>query len=91
LAVKDVKEHLPDCVAHAEHCTCQERIPRKLSSLKSCSACSHDWLMYFKHPIKMAGIGLALLYMTAIGLDAVTTGTDILLSAHARHGTISYP
>jgi len=39
----------------------------------------------------MAGISLALLYMTVIGLDAVTTGTDYLLSAHARCDKIAYP
>jgi hypothetical protein len=91
LAVKDAKEHLPDCVAHGEHCTCPERTPRKLSYLKSCSACCHDWLMYFKQPMRMAGIALALLFMTVIGLDAVTTGTDFLFSTHARCDKISYP
>jgi iron-regulated transporter 1 len=91
LAVKDAKEHLPDCVAHTEPCTCPERTPTKLSYLKSCSACCHDWLMYFKQPMRMAGISLALLYMTVIGLDAVTTGTDYLLSTHARCDKIAYP
>jgi iron-regulated transporter 1 len=84
LAVKDLKQHLPGCVADAEHCTCPERAPSQVNSSKSCSACCHDWLMYFRHPMRMAGIGLALVYMTVIGLDAVTTGTDFLLSAHAR-------
>lgn len=91
MAVKDMKEHLPDCVAHAGACTCPERTPRKLSYLKSCSACCNDWLMYFRQPMRMAGIGLALLYMTVIGLDAVTAGTNYLLSTHARCDKIAYP
>jgi hypothetical protein len=91
LSVKDLKQHSPDCVDHAGHCTCPERTPRKLSFLKSCSACCQDWLMYFRHPMRMAGIALALLYMTVIGLDAVTTGTDFLLSAHARCDKLSCP
>jgi hypothetical protein len=47
--------------------------------------------MYFRQPMRMAGIGLALLYMTVIGLDAVTTGTNYLLSTHARCDKIAYP
>ena len=91
MAVKDAKEHLPDCVTRAEPCTCPERTPRKSSYLKSCSVCCHDWLMYFRQPLRMAGISLALLYMTVIGLDAVTIGTNYLLSTNSRCDKIAYP
>jgi hypothetical protein len=67
---------------YAEHGSCPEGSERKLNSLQYWyRAYCHDWLMYSKHPIRMAGIALSLLYMTVMGFDAVTTGTDFLFSA----------
>ena len=32
------------------------------------------WREYFKHSVRYAGIGLALLYMTVLGFDNITYG-----------------
>jgi iron-regulated transporter 1 len=32
------------------------------------------WILYFKHEVFAAGFGLALLYMTVLGFDHITTG-----------------
>ena len=34
----------------------------------------NGWKDYFAHPVHNAGIGLALLYMTVLGFDSITTG-----------------
>jgi len=34
----------------------------------------HGWKDYFTHPVRNAGLGLALLYMTVLGFDSITTG-----------------
>ncbi len=33
-----------------------------------------SWKMYFTHPVRDAGIGLACLYMTVLGFDNITVG-----------------
>ncbi len=33
------------------------------------------WKDYFAHPVRNAGVGLALLYMTVLGFDSITTGS----------------
>lgn len=36
---------------------------------------THDaWKLYFNHPIRFAGIGFALLFMTVMGFDSITLG-----------------
>jgi len=32
------------------------------------------WLVYFHHPVRRAGVGLAMLYMTVLGFDNITYG-----------------
>jgi len=36
------------------------------------------WLTYFNHPVKLAGLGLACLYMTVLGFDNITYGYCLL-------------
>ena len=36
------------------------------------------WRLYFLHPTRLAGLGLALLYMTVLGFDAITWGYMLL-------------
>merc|ERR550517_1809464 len=36
------------------------------------------WLTYFNHPVKLAGLGLACLYMTVLGFDNITYGFCLL-------------
>jgi hypothetical protein len=44
---------------------------------KRCQESLMGWKDYFAHPVRGAGIGLALLYMTVLGFDSVTTGKII--------------
>ena len=32
------------------------------------------WRSYWRHPVREAGLGLALLYMTVLGFDTITWG-----------------
>jgi hypothetical protein len=101
LSVKKQKLHSPKCVArYAEHVTCPEESTRRLNCLQYCyHAYYYDWLTYVRHPVRMAGLALALLYMTVMGFDAVTTGTDLFIvqctyqiqpnSLSLRHACIS--
>merc|ERR1712013_109116 len=36
------------------------------------------WLTYFNHPVKLAGLGLACLFMTVLGFDNITYGYCLL-------------
>merc|ERR1719266_2392463 len=36
------------------------------------------WITYFNHPVKLAGLGLACLYMTVLGFDNITYGYCLL-------------
>merc|ERR1712088_322518 len=36
------------------------------------------WQTYFDHPVRNAGLGLALLYMTVLGFDNITYGYAII-------------
>jgi hypothetical protein len=38
------------------------------------------WGIYFRHEVFAAGLGLALLYMTVLGFDQITTGLDWFVS-----------
>ena len=38
------------------------------------------WKMYWEHPVRNAGVGLALLYMTVLGFDNITYGYIIAQS-----------
>ncbi|KAK2704282.1 hypothetical protein QYM36_016620 [Artemia franciscana] len=46
----------------------------KLSSQNSVGKFFRDWVSYFRHPVRYAGIALACLYMTVLGFDSITTG-----------------
>merc|ERR1719209_2737389 len=47
------------------------------------------WLTYFNHPVKLAGLGLACLYMTVLGFDNITYGYCLLQGVpHAVLGTL---
>jgi len=38
------------------------------------------WKLYFKHRIRYAGIGFALLYMTVMGFDSITFGKIYIIT-----------
>lgn len=44
------------------------------SSISNISTFLHGWKQYMTHPVKLAGIGLAFLYMTVLGFDQITVG-----------------
>jgi len=49
----------------------------------------HGWVTYFNHPVKLAGLGLACLYMTVLGFDNITYGYCLLQGVpHAALGVL---
>ncbi|KAK2704280.1 solute carrier family 40 member 1-like isoform X4 [Artemia franciscana] len=47
---------------------------RRSKSQNSVGKFFRDWVSYFRHPVRYAGIALACLYMTVLGFDSITTG-----------------
>ena len=45
------------------------------------------WREYFRHSVRYAGIGLALLYMTVLGFDNITYGERRYRYENANHET----
>ena len=39
-------------------------------------ALKKGWSIYFSNDVKFAGMGLALVYMTVLGFDNISTGTS---------------
>jgi len=47
------------------------------NKLSSIGETIESWKIYFNHPVRYAGIGVALLYMTVMGFDSITFGMGI--------------
>ena len=54
----------------------EEKSPAKTVDeiLKPLKDSYQAWKVYFTHPVRNAGLGLALLYMTVLGFDSITHG-----------------
>jgi len=53
----------------------KKSVPREESStgfFSKISGSYNGWIYYFKHEVRNAGLGLAFLYMTVLGFDAIT-------------------
>ncbi|PSN34502.1 hypothetical protein C0J52_13402 [Blattella germanica] len=75
LSVKSIKTHSSRCTErYADHFECPEGGSKKNWLQYRYHAYCYDWHTYIKHPVRLAGLALALLYMTVLGFDAVTTG-----------------
>ena len=48
--------------------------PEGKSALAPLKSTCEGWREYFRHSVRYAGIGLALLYMTVLGFDNITYG-----------------
>ena len=58
-----------------ENNNCDEK---KSESVNYLQETFKGWKMYFSHPVRNAGLGLALLYMTVLGFDNITYGYVIM-------------
>ncbi|KAK7794630.1 hypothetical protein R5R35_004426 [Gryllus longicercus] len=97
-------QHIDSCSEkYAEHDVCPTDEKRKI-----CCDCFYaffyDWKFYFSHTVRFAGFGLALLYMTVLGFDSITTAfgdtqisTDVVAACQGAAavmgvlGSISFP
>lgn len=56
------KEHLDNLSEEDSHPGLGKRVRKSVES----------WKMYYQHPVRNAGVGLSLLYMTVLGFDNIT-------------------
>ena len=55
----------------------KEERPLQKAVLAPFESTREGWREYFRHSVRYAGIGLALLYMTVLGFDNITYGTRV--------------
>lgn len=67
------KSRLSDA-SETDDMTAFKKVPPMKRVLRSLQNYGGAWKSYFKHEIMLAGMCLAFLYMTVLGLDAITIG-----------------
>nr|CAD7424920.1 unnamed protein product [Timema monikensis] len=73
--IKKHQVHDPNCrTRYSDHILCPQSSRPSLGWFQYfTNSYWYDWKTYLKHRVFMASIGLALLYMTVLGFDAITT------------------
>nr|CAD7397745.1 unnamed protein product [Timema poppensis] len=73
--IKKHQVHDPNCrTRYSDHMLCPQSSRPSLGWFQYfTNSYWYDWKTYLKHRVFMASIGLAMLYMTVLGFDAITT------------------
>nr|CAD7441308.1 unnamed protein product [Timema bartmani] len=79
--IKKHQVHDPNCrTRYSDHILCPQSSRPSLGWFQYfTNSYWYDWKTYFKHRVFMASVGLALLYMTVLGFDAITTGMTVVI------------